>query len=66
LHWLNGQPAMLVEFDPRPQDRLAPRFVTLGELDAEGRVRRIYTLLAPEKIDRAFRALSPSGTETPS
>jgi RNA polymerase sigma-70 factor (ECF subfamily) len=70
LHWFNGQPAMLVEFDPTPQDRLAPRFVTLGELDAAGRVRRIYTLLAPEKIRRAFRAfapaLNPSGTESPS
>jgi RNA polymerase sigma-70 factor (ECF subfamily) len=70
LHWFNGQPAMLVEFEPLPQDRLAPRFVTLGEIDASGRVRRIYTLLAPEKIGRAFRvfppALSPSGTEYPS
>ncbi len=54
LHWLNGQPAVLVEFEPPPQDRFAPRFVTLGEIDAAGRVRRIYTLLAPEKIGRAF------------
>jgi RNA polymerase sigma-70 factor (ECF subfamily) len=63
LHWFNGQPAVLVEFEPLPQDRLAPRFVTLGELDASGRVRRIYTLLAPEKIGRAFRAVTPRAAQ---
>jgi RNA polymerase sigma factor (sigma-70 family) len=66
LRWLNGTPAISVEFDPPPQDGLAPRFVTLGELDANGRVRRIYTVLAPEKLARVFPPLSPSGTGSPS
>jgi len=65
LRWLNGAPAIVVEFEPPPTDRLAPRFVTLGELDAEGRVRRIYTVLAPEKLARVIPALSPSGTGSP-
>jgi RNA polymerase sigma-70 factor (ECF subfamily) len=60
LRWLNGWPATLVEFDPSPHDRLAPRFVTTGELDAAGRVRRIYSVLAPEKLARAFRRFSPA------
>jgi RNA polymerase sigma-70 factor (ECF subfamily) len=55
LRWLNGFPAMLVDYSP-VTDRLAPRFVTTGEFDPEGRVRRIYTVLAPEKIARAFRS----------
>jgi RNA polymerase sigma-70 factor (ECF subfamily) len=54
LRWLNGAPAVLIEFDPAPQDRFAPRFATLGEVDAAGRVRRIYTVLAPEKLARLF------------
>jgi RNA polymerase sigma-70 factor (ECF subfamily) len=66
LRWMNGMPAMLIDFDPVPDDRFAPRFMTTGELDASGRVRRIYTVLAPDKVARAFRALSPSGTESPS
>jgi len=62
LRWMNGAPAVAVEFDPPPHDGLAPRFLTLGELDAAGRVRRIYTVLAPQKL----RALSPSGRGSPS
>jgi len=55
LRWLNGFPAMLVDYGG-VTDRLAPRFVTTGEFDAAGRVRRIYTVLAPAKIARAFRS----------
>jgi RNA polymerase sigma-70 factor (ECF subfamily) len=54
LRWLNGFPTMLVDYGT-VSDRLAPRFVTTGEFDAQGRVRRIYTVLAPAKIARAFR-----------
>jgi len=64
LRWLNGFPAMLVDYGP-VTDRLAPRFATWGEFDAAGRVRRIYTVLAPDKLQRLFRGFSPSGTETP-
>ncbi|HTO69625.1 MAG TPA: sigma-70 family RNA polymerase sigma factor [Myxococcota bacterium] len=62
FRWMNGTPCVAVQFDPPPDDGLAPRFVVTGELDAAGRVRRIYTVLAPEKL----RALSPSGTGFPS
>jgi RNA polymerase sigma-70 factor (ECF subfamily) len=54
LRSLNGQPAMLIEYSP-VTDRLAPRFVSAGELDAAGRVRRIYAVLAPDKLERVFR-----------
>jgi RNA polymerase sigma-70 factor (ECF subfamily) len=62
LRWMNGAPAVAVEFDAVTSGGLAPRFLTLGELDAQGLVRRIYTVLAPAKL----RALSPSGTGSPS
>ena len=62
VRWMNGAPAVAVEFELEVADGLAPRFFTLGELDADGRVRRIYSVLAPAKL----RALSPSGTGSPS
>ena len=58
---LNGAVSIFVEFDERPERRLAPRFAMTGELDANGLVRRIYSVLAPEKLER----LSPSGTGSP-
>jgi RNA polymerase sigma-70 factor (ECF subfamily) len=61
LRLLNGAPAMLAVWDPPPDDRFAPAFLTQAELDASGQVRRIYTLLAPEKLAR----LIPSGTGSP-
>jgi RNA polymerase sigma-70 factor (ECF subfamily) len=61
LRALNGSVSLFVEFDPLPDDRLAPRFAITGELDRDGRVRRIYTVLAPEKLER----LSPSDTGSP-
>jgi RNA polymerase sigma-70 factor (ECF subfamily) len=54
VRWLNGLPAMVIDYDVLPDDRLAPRFVTLGELDSHGRVRRVYSVLAPDKISRQF------------
>lgn len=61
VRWLNGGPAIIGSYDEPVTDRFAPAFITLGELDEHGRIRRIYTLLAPEKISR----LIPSGTGTP-
>ena len=58
---LNGQIAIYVEYDVLPGDRLAPRFTMTGDFDADGKVRRIYSVLAPEKLER----LSPSGTGSP-
>jgi len=49
---LNGAPAVVCSYDPPVTDRFAPAFVTLGELDEAGRIRRIYTVLAPEKLVR--------------
>jgi RNA polymerase sigma-70 factor (ECF subfamily) len=60
---LNGAPAVVCSYDEPVTDRFAPAFITLGELDASGRIRRIYTVLAPEKLARLIPPqLSPSGT----
>jgi RNA polymerase sigma factor (sigma-70 family) len=61
VRMLNGVPAALASYDRKPDDRFAPAFITLAELDPAGRLRRIYTLLAPEKLAR----LIPSGTGSP-
>jgi len=58
---LNGTPAVVCSYDPPVTDRFAPAFITLGDLDEHGRIRRIYMLLAPEKISR----LIPSGRGAP-
>ena len=58
---LNGAPAVVCSYDPPVTDRFAPAFVTLGELDEAGRIRRIYTVLAPEKL---LRILSASGARS--
>jgi RNA polymerase sigma-70 factor (ECF subfamily) len=58
---LNGALAVVCSYDPPVNDRFAPAFVTLGDLDEHGRIRRIYTVLAPEKLSR----LIPSGREDP-
>jgi RNA polymerase sigma-70 factor (ECF subfamily) len=48
IRWLNGLPAVLVE---RPSmGTIAPRFVIQCELDSEGLVCRIYTVLASRKL----------------
>ncbi|MEX2208704.1 MAG: sigma-70 family RNA polymerase sigma factor [Myxococcota bacterium] len=61
VRWLNGGPAIIGSYDEPITDRFAPAFITLGELDAHGRIRRIYTLLNPDKIARFI----PSGTGAP-
>jgi RNA polymerase sigma-70 factor (ECF subfamily) len=63
---LNGAPAVLIDFDPAPDDRFAPRLVTLGEVDAAGRIRRIYSVLAPDKLARLFPGTvsSPNAART--
>lgn len=58
---LNGAPAVVCSYEPPVSDRFAPAFITLGELDAHGRIRRIYTVLNPDKIAR----LIPSGRAAP-
>jgi len=58
---LNGTPAVVCSYDPPVTDRFAPAFITLGDLDEHGRIRRIYTVLAPEKLSR----LIPSGRGAP-
>jgi RNA polymerase sigma-70 factor (ECF subfamily) len=67
VRWLNGSPAVIGRYDPPVTDRFAPAFITMGELDAHGRIRRIYSILAPEKLLRQLAALPPipSGTEGP-
>ncbi len=58
LRMLNGIPALIAEIPDAPPG-YASRTVTMCELDAEGRIRRIYTVLASRKLN----ALSHSAQE---
>jgi RNA polymerase sigma-70 factor (ECF subfamily) len=51
LSWrmLNGTPALITEY-PQAPEQYARRVVTLCELDAEGRIRRIHNVLATRKL----------------
>jgi RNA polymerase sigma-70 factor (ECF subfamily) len=55
LRTLNGLPAIVVEQTPGPH--AAPRFILQCALDADGRIARIYTVLAPRKLT-AVRAVA--------
>src|SRR5262249_21402902 len=46
---LNGVPALVVEL-PEPPPGVTPRFVALIDLDARGRIRRVYNVLATGKL----------------
>jgi RNA polymerase sigma-70 factor (ECF subfamily) len=46
---LNGQPAFIVDLD-QPAPGQPPRFITLIDLDATNKVRRIYSVLATRKL----------------
>jgi RNA polymerase sigma factor (sigma-70 family) len=48
---VNGLPA-LVGKDPEPRPPNAPRFVLLIDLDRNGRVRALYSVIAPDKLRR--------------
>jgi RNA polymerase sigma-70 factor (ECF subfamily) len=49
IRLVNGLPA-LVGRDPAPNRPNAPRFVVLIDLDREGKIRAMYTVLAPSKL----------------
>lgn len=49
LRELNGLPALVGEV-PSPGPRIAPRFATLGWLDADGRIARIFSVMATRKL----------------
>jgi RNA polymerase sigma-70 factor (ECF subfamily) len=49
LAWCNGAPALVIEQE-RSHPRLAPLLVSALDLDAEGRVRTVYTFLATGKL----------------
>lgn len=51
LRSINGLPGFVVEQDGR-SPRVAPRSVTLCEVDAAGRITEVYTVLAPAKLTR--------------
>jgi RNA polymerase sigma-70 factor (ECF subfamily) len=48
---LNGLPALVVE-NPDAAERVARRFTISIEMDADGRIRRIYNVLATRKLAR--------------
>lgn len=49
LRLVNGLPA-LVGHDPKPSKPAATHFVISLDLDGEGRIRRIYSVVAPDKL----------------
>ncbi len=49
LRYLNGLPALVVENIGAP-DGVAPLFTMHFELDSEGKIRRLSTVLAPDKL----------------
>ncbi len=58
LRWINGVAALVVETRPlRPQ--MAPRLVLRCEVDADGRIRELHTILAPRKLT-AVRFIRPA------
>jgi len=46
---LNGLPAIVGE-DPKPRKPNAPRWAILIDLDGDGRVRRFFSVIAPDKL----------------
>lgn len=60
LRWINGVAALVVVTRPlRPQ--MAPRLVLRCEVDAEGRIRELHTILNPRKLT-AVRFGDPAPT----
>jgi RNA polymerase sigma factor (sigma-70 family) len=57
FRWINGAAALVVVTRPlRPQ--MAPRLVMRCEVDAEGRIRELHTILNPRKLT-AVRFMEP-------
>lgn len=46
---VNGMPALLAVHDA-PRKKIAPRYVMLLDVDAQGKLRRLWTVLAPDKL----------------
>jgi RNA polymerase sigma-70 factor (ECF subfamily) len=61
---VNGLPAV-IGVDPDPKPPAAPRFVLLLDVDTAGRVRSLYSVIAPDKLGRIAwppaRISSPTG-----
>jgi RNA polymerase sigma-70 factor, ECF subfamily len=51
IRMLNGLPAFVAEWD-RDESKLSPRLVLIPILDADGRIRGLHGVLAPEKLAR--------------
>jgi hypothetical protein len=51
--WVNGELAQLVHATPM-LPRHAPRFLMRLEVDAHGRIRQIFNILATQKLGRMF------------
>jgi len=65
LRWVNGTAALTVVTRPlRPQ--MAPELVLRCEVDDDGRIREIHTILNPRKLTAVrFRELEIAGATTP-
>ena len=49
VRMLNGWPALVTE-NPAAQPGYAPRVATLFDIGSDGRIQRIYSVLAPRKL----------------
>jgi RNA polymerase sigma-70 factor (ECF subfamily) len=47
---INGGPAIVVEASPPPGSNVAPRVMLTCDVDADGRIVRLYVIAAPEKL----------------
>ena len=60
IRWVNGVAALIVETRPlRPQ--MAPRLVLRCELDEQGLIRELHTILAPDKLTAVQFASAADG-----
>jgi RNA polymerase sigma-70 factor (ECF subfamily) len=62
LRMINGEPAVIAEPEPKPG--FAPRFVFRLDLDPEGRIREIHTIVATAKLTAVRFTFDPEVAAT--
>jgi RNA polymerase sigma-70 factor (ECF subfamily) len=54
MRWLNGGPAIVVEYDGPRRPKFAPRVTMNVDTDVDGRIRWVHSVLADAKLERLF------------
>jgi RNA polymerase sigma factor (sigma-70 family) len=65
VRWLNGAPAIVVEYDGPQKPKQAPRVTIAVETDAQGKIRAVHSVLVDAKLDRLWRLKSPGPDRSP-